>query len=45
MQEQYKKEDEFDEKELASGSTELIEKSDAELFPDEAEESTKKFGV
>lgn len=28
----------FDERELASGSADLLEKSDAELFPDEAEE-------
>lgn len=37
-----KKKDDLDEKELASGSAELIEKSDAELFPDEIEEYTKK---
>ena len=37
-----KKKDEVDEKELASGSAELIEKSDAKLFPDEVEEYTEK---
>lgn len=30
----------FDETELASGSSDLLEKSDAELFPDEIEEYT-----
>lgn len=30
----------FDETELASGSSDLLEKSDAELFPDETEEYT-----
>jgi len=30
----------FDERELASGDVELLEKSDAELFPDEIEEYT-----
>ena len=30
----------FDETELASGSTDLIQQSDAELFPDEIEEYT-----
>jgi len=33
---------EFDEDELASGSEELLEKSDAERFPDELEEYTKE---
>ena len=32
----------FDENELASGSTELLEKTDAELFPDEIDEYTSK---
>lgn len=30
----------FDETELASGSSDLLERSDAELFPDEIEEYT-----
>ena len=33
-------ENDFDERELASGSNELLDKSDAELFPDEIEEYT-----
>jgi hypothetical protein len=36
------KRDEFDEHDLASGSKELLEKSDSELFPDETEEYTKE---
>lgn len=36
------KRDEFDERDLASGSKELLEKSDSELFPDETEEYTKE---
>lgn len=32
----------FDETQLASGSSELINKTDAELFPDEIEEYTPK---
>lgn len=32
----------FDENELVSGSADLIEKTDAELFPDEIEEYTSK---
>lgn len=32
----------FDERELASGSEELLDKSDAERFPDELEEYTKE---
>ena len=32
------KERNFDERELVSGSADLLEKSDAELFPDETEE-------
>lgn len=34
--------DEFDERDLASGSKDLLEKSDSELFPDETEEYTKE---
>jgi len=33
---------EFNERELASGDAGLLEKSDAELFPDEIEEYTDK---
>lgn len=32
----------FDENELASGSTDFLEKTDAELFPDEIDEYTKE---
>ncbi|VAW87629.1 hypothetical protein MNBD_GAMMA18-55 [hydrothermal vent metagenome] len=32
----------FDENELASGNTDLLEKTDAELFPDEVDEYTKE---
>lgn len=37
-----RKKSNFDEKDLASGSKDLLEKSDAELFPDEIEEYTEK---
>lgn len=36
------KEDGFDERDLASGNLDLLEKSDAELFPDETEEYTEE---
>ncbi|MCX2803132.1 hypothetical protein OQJ68_15165 [Microbulbifer thermotolerans] len=32
----------FDERNLASGNKELLDKSDSELFPDEIEEYTEK---